>query len=205
MVILEDFETLEYAHLLSISAFSWSAPLIQANFGGGYGAGVIANQDYGLHSWTIKANFLPDITFTAGEDDEFYLTYFLNFFKRHILFGNKPFILRDIRNNKYYLVAFAQGQAGFERMADKFYRGESLQATERRHPDLELNADGSLVIIDYVELFESVLEEGTLPEDFDSELVELFLAELEAGTLPEIFTSEWVELFEEILESGDLP
>jgi len=145
MATIEDFETLEYAQLLSQSGMGWGAPLVQANFGGGYGAGVLANQTYGLHRWRIKANFLPDTSvFTAGPDDDPYFTYFFDFFRRHILLGNKPFIIKDTWRNKYYLVAFDRGEIDFNRLAAQFYSNDGIQVVERRHADLAFNADGSL-------------------------------------------------------------
>lgn len=156
MATLADFETLQHARLANISGLGWSAPLISANFGGGFGAGIISNQDYGLHRWQITSEFLPDkldftVDYTVDEVDETdpYFTYYFEFFKRHILRGNKPFIIQDHRENKYYLVSFDNPDIDFSRVTAKFYTSEGLTVTERRHADLEFNADGSLAGLDF--------------------------------------------------------
>lgn len=151
MATIEDFEILHYCNLLNISGMGWSAPVIQASFGGGYGAGIVANQDYGLHQWLLSSDFLPHKdTFTVtydldGEETtDTFFEYIKKFFQRHILLGNKPFVIRDTSNNKFYLVEFTQREITFGRLTAKFFNAESIQISERRHPDLTFNPDGSL-------------------------------------------------------------
>lgn len=151
-----DFEELQHAQLTNLSGMGWSAPLVQANYGGGYRAGVIANQDYGLHRWQITSEFLPDQNGFSIDYDvdgtpttDYYFTYFFEFFKRHILLGNKPFKIFDARENKYYLVAFeTTGEIDFSRITAKFFTLEGISVIEARHADLAFNADGSLVMPD---------------------------------------------------------
>lgn len=134
------FEILDHCKMLNINGLGWGAPLIEANFGGGYGAGIIANQDYGLHRWQIASEFLPDKTdfqITATIDGESetqnYFTYVFEFFKRHTLRGNKPFIIKEARTGLYYLVRFAmQGNIDFGRLTAKFFTSEGIAVEEAR-------------------------------------------------------------------------
>jgi hypothetical protein len=158
MATLEDFETLDHCRLLNIGGLGWSAPVLQADFGGGYGASVVANQDYGLHRWNIRSDFLPDKSeYEVGDDDEPYFTYYFEFFKRHILRGNKPFIVHDNRRDKYYLVRFPEGQIDFNRITAKFYSHEGIQVTEARYSDLTFNGDGSLAGIDGGDIYQGAV------------------------------------------------
>jgi hypothetical protein len=142
---LADFETLEHARLLQLGGMGWSAPLIEGRFAGGYGSGVIGNQDYGLHRWQIRSDFLPDKdSYSAGDDDLPYFTYFFEFFKRHILLGNKPFVIVDPRDDKSYLVRFDRFDVDFPRLTSKFYTFEGINVIEARQGDLLFNEDGSL-------------------------------------------------------------
>lgn len=149
-VTTADFEELLHCRIANLSELGWSAPLVQANFGGGYGAGIIANQDYGLHKWTIKSDFLPDNdSLIVGTDDQPFFTYFFEFVKRHILLGNKPFIISESRTNRYYLVRFiTDGNFNFGRTTSKFYTFEGVPVEEARHEDLSFHEDGSLVMPD---------------------------------------------------------
>ncbi len=152
-VTLADFETLQYCSIANLVGQGWSAPLLTANYGAGYGAGVIANSSYGLNRWTIATAVLPDtdaysVTHTVDGDSVSSpkFTYFFEFFKRHILRGNKPFIIQDTRENKSYLVAFDVPQIDFGRITSKYFSLEGLPIVERRHKDLTFNADGSLLL-----------------------------------------------------------
>jgi hypothetical protein len=154
-VTLADFETLQYCSIANLVGQGWSAPLLTANYGAGYGAGVIANSSYGLNRWTIATEILQDtqahlVIYTVDGDEVTSpkFTYFFEFFKRHILRGNKPFIILDTRENKSYLVAFDVAQIDFGRITSKFFSLEGLPIVERRHKDLEFNADGSLILPD---------------------------------------------------------
>lgn len=162
---IADFETLEHCKMLNISGLGWSAPLVSANFGGGYGAGVLANQDYGLHRWTIKSEFLPDhtrtITYTADavEYTDYYFSYVLKFFQRHILKGNKPFLIVDSRVDKTYLVALDTAEFDFGRLTAKFYSSEGIRVVERRHADLTFDTDGSISTVSEALTYGSVAVE----------------------------------------------
>jgi hypothetical protein len=148
------FEILDHCKMLNINGLGWGAPLIEANFGGGYGAGIIANQDYGLHRWSIASEFLPDKTdfqVTAIIDGETetqtYFEYVFKFFQRHTLRGNKPFIIKESRTALYYLVRFTmQGQIDFGRMTAKFFTSEGIAVEEARTTIAGFNfaSDGSV-------------------------------------------------------------
>jgi hypothetical protein len=134
------FEILEHCRMLNISGLGWGAPLVEANFGGGHGAGIIANQDYGLHRWQIGSEFLPDKTdfqltvdIDGGTVTQNYFTYIFEFFKRHTLRGNKPFVIKESRTDLYYLVRFAmQGNIDFGRITAKFFTSEGIAVEEAR-------------------------------------------------------------------------
>lgn len=147
-VTLDDFEELLHCKIANLSGLGWSAPLLQANYGGGYGAGIIANADYGLHRWRIKSDFLPDTSLPIiGASDQPYFTYIFEFLKTHILKGNKPFKIYEPRTAKYYLVRLiTDGTINFERMTAKFFTSGGLEVEEARHEDIAFNSDGSLLI-----------------------------------------------------------
>lgn len=148
---IENYETLLYCKInLNQTGIGWAAPVLKANFGAGYEVGVVT-APYGLHRWTLTANVLPELedytveytldtnTFTSTR-----FRYFFDFFKRHLLLGDKPFIIRDADNNKRYLVSFAEPSIDFERLAYQLFSG-GVTVKERRVRDLAFNDDGSIV------------------------------------------------------------
>jgi len=150
-VTIADFETLQYCSIVNLDSMGWSAPLLQASYGAGYGAGVLANSNYGLHRWSLTSEIIPDTDSYAidydvdgGSFSAPKFTYFLEFFKRHILRGNKPFIVLDNREGKSYLVSFEAPDINFGRITAKFFSAAGIGIIERRHPDLNFNSDGSL-------------------------------------------------------------
>lgn len=155
---IEDFEELQLSNFANVTSFGWQPPTLTANFGAGYGAGAIVSA-YGLRRWQIEADVLPDsddhtIDYTVDGDD-FTLprfSYFLDFFQRHLLLGNKPFILKDPRTQKKYLVAFPKSvvESGFDATqitATVLAGGTDLE--ERRAAGITFNDDGS-IDLDYI-------------------------------------------------------
>jgi hypothetical protein len=155
---IEDFEELKISSFINVTSFGWQPPTLVANFGGGYGAGAIV-APYGLRKWTLEADVLPDnddhtIDYEVDGDDftSPRFTYFFEFFQRHLLLGNKPFIIRDPRTEKKYLVGFPSSivQSGFDAnqiTAKILSGGTSLE--ERRVSGITFNDDGS-IDLDYI-------------------------------------------------------
>jgi len=152
-VAIEDFEELQLSAFINVTSFGWQPPTLTANFGAGYGAGAIVSP-YGLRRWRLDADVLPDsdaytIDYTVDGDDFTAprFSYFLDFFQRHLLLGNKPFVIKDPRTEKKYLVAFPKS------VVDGGFDAEQITATvlaggtdleERRVADVDFNADGSI-------------------------------------------------------------
>src|SRR5215207_4470832 len=108
---IDNYEELLISSFINVTSFGWQPPTLTANFGGGYGAGCTV-APYGLRRWTLQADVLPDsddytIDYEVDGDDFTAprFTYFLEFFQRQLLLGNKPFIIRDPRTEKKYLVS----------------------------------------------------------------------------------------------------
>lgn len=147
---IQDYETLEHCSItLNQTGLAWQAPLIAANFGAGYRAAVVT-APYGLKSWTLEASILPDtsdyeITYPLDGDTATAtrMRYFFEFFQRHLLFGDKPFIIRDADTNKKFLVSFAEANVSLDRLAYRMFAG-GVSVVERRSPDLLFSADGSI-------------------------------------------------------------
>jgi hypothetical protein len=150
---IENYEELQISSFINVTSFGWQPPTLTAKFGGGFRAGCIV-APYGLRRWTLSADLLPDsddytIDYEVDGDDftSPRFTYFFEFFERHLLLGNKPFIIRDPRTQKKYLVAFPDSivQSGFDAAqitAAILSGGTSLE--ECRASDLTFNADGSI-------------------------------------------------------------
>lgn len=155
---IEDFEELLISSFINVTSFGWAPPTLTANFGGGYGAGAIV-APYGLRRWSLQADALPDsedYTIEHSYDGDDYtsprFTYFFEFFQRHLLRGNKPFIILDPRTSKKFLVGFPESvvQSGFDAAqitASVLSGGTSL--VERRAEGIDFNEDGS-IDLDYI-------------------------------------------------------
>lgn len=147
---LSDYETLLHCKItLNQTALGWTAPLLTADFGAGYGAGAVA-APYGLHRWTLQANILPrsedyQVDYSIGADSftDNNFDYFFKFFKRHQMAGRRPFVIKDADTNKRYLVSFTDPSINFERFAYQLYSG-GVTVEERRARDLLFNDDGSI-------------------------------------------------------------
>jgi len=148
---IEDFEELKIDGFGNIVALGWTAPILTADFGGGYQAGAITSA-YGLHNWTLSASLLPDLPdylidyeYDGDEYSDPRFTYFFDFIKRHILRGNCPFIIKDSRTGKKFLASFTDAVAGanFEQITSKIFSG-GIALTERRVVGIDFNADGSI-------------------------------------------------------------
>lgn len=147
------FEELKICKLLNLTALEWSAPLLSANFGDGYGAGILSGSAAGLHKWNLSSELLPDwerysidyvLNGELNTDTRF--EYLFSFIKRHISLGNKPFRIKDPRTGKFYLASFQVSDGAnfsFEVLAYKFFRG-GIVLNQRRARNVLFNADGSL-------------------------------------------------------------
>jgi hypothetical protein len=152
-VAIEDFEELQLSSFINVTAIGWRPPTLTANFGAGYSAGAVVAA-YGLRRWTLQADVLPDSDeFTINyivDGDDFTLprfSYFLDFFQRHLMLGNKPFVIKDPRTAKKYLVGFSRSivESGFDAdqiTATVLSGGTELE--ERRVSGVTFNADGSI-------------------------------------------------------------
>ena len=144
------FEELQICKVTNLTGQKWSAPLLEANFGDGYGAGVLSGLAAGLHKWNLQATVLPDtenyqvsyeIEDASLTDPRF--TYYFEFFKRHIGLGNKPFFFVHPDSRKRYLASFDQIEIEAERLAYKMYAG-GVAVRQRRARGAPMNPDGSL-------------------------------------------------------------
>jgi hypothetical protein len=150
---LESYEELLNESFINIVSHGWKSPALTADFGAGRGAGAVTAA-FGLRRWTLSAELLPDSgDYTIDyeiDEDEFTsprFTYFYEFIQRHIMLGNKPFIITDSRTRKKYLVAFpkdvAESGVDFEQITSKIFAGGTT-LVERRVSDMTFNADGSI-------------------------------------------------------------
>ena len=165
---IEDYEELQLDKFINVTNLSWRPPLLEANFGGGYGAGAVV-APYGLHKWVLTAAVIPDLdAFSIDyevDGDPFTDTrfeYFFSFLKRHALLGNKPFVIRDPRTETKFLVAaeIAEG-VEFEQMTAALFSG-GITLRERRADDLTFNTDGS-IDLDYTAPSVSLSVDGSAP------------------------------------------
>jgi hypothetical protein len=151
---ITDYETLEICSILNLTNLKWSAPLLSADFGEGFGAGALAGSGAGLHRWSLSASVLPDVPEYAinYEIDDIEFTdsrfeYLWRFIKHHISHNNKPFIISDPRTKVKYLAAFDVADFDFPAITAKFFSG-GIELIQRRAEDLTFNADGSLNVSD---------------------------------------------------------
>lgn len=144
------FEELKIQKFLNLSNLEWSAPLLTANFGDGYGAGILTGSAAGLHRWSLSADLLPDldeysIDYVLDDDPESdtRFEYLFSFIKRHTALGAKPFRIKDPRSGKFYLASFEGVSFGFEALTAKLFRG-GVTLNQRRARGVPFNVDGSL-------------------------------------------------------------
>lgn len=180
---IEDYEELKICPMLNLTQIDWSAPLLTANFGAGFGAGALTAPAAGLHKWTLSANLLPD----TGEHSIDYeidgdpfssprFTYLFEFIKRHIALNNKPFIIRDPRTENKYLVSFDTSNFSFSALTAKIFSG-GIMLIQRRSEDLDFNADGSIDLIVKPPLLDTMIaawEVGDILGAADGDLIDLF-------------------------------
>ncbi|HEY8562791.1 MAG TPA: hypothetical protein VIL74_20605 [Pyrinomonadaceae bacterium] len=178
---ITDFEELDLT-VLNVTQLGWSAPLLTADFGGGYQAGALS-APYGLHRWSLSADLIPDLDeysidydLDGSPESDPRFTYLFEFIKRHLLLGNKPFLITDPRTGLKFLVSFAGRDFSFNQITAKIFAG-GVEIVERRVGDLLFNGDGS---IDEDE------EPPDGPESSDTVLTCGF--ECAAGTMP---TPHW--------------
>ena len=103
---IANYEELKICEFINVVSHGWAPPTLTADFGGGYGAGCTV-APYGLHRWTLAADLLPDsdeysIDYEVDGSPETAprFSYFFEFFKRHLMLGNKPFVIDTSRNGK---------------------------------------------------------------------------------------------------------
>lgn len=147
------FEELKICKILNLTALDWSAPLLSANFGDGYSAGVLSGSAAGLHKWTLSSEVLPDwgrhsvdYVLNGESQTDTRFEYLFSFIKRHISLGNRPFRIKDPRTGKFYLASFQISDSAnfsFEVLAYKFFRG-GIVLNQRRARNVLFNSDGSL-------------------------------------------------------------
>lgn len=182
---LENYEILQHEKMLNIQPFGWKGNLLTANFGDGFGAGALSGKSSGLHRWGMSAGVLPDmdcysIDYSVDESD-FTATrfvYFLEFFKRHITLGNKPFLIEF--RNKFWLVSFDSDQIDFEQMTATLFTGGTVSLRQRRVADLQFQADGSVFDISLLSQIShhwkanaiaGAVDNATLPDDVWTDLI----------------------------------
>lgn len=144
------FEELKIQKFLNLSQLEWSAPVLFANFGDGYGAGALSGSPAGLHRWSLSAEVLPDleefsIDYVLDDEPETdtRFEYLFSFIKRHTALGVKPFKIKDPRTGKFYLASFDGAQFGFEALTAKLFRG-GIVLNQRSAKNVLFNADRSL-------------------------------------------------------------
>lgn len=147
---LENYEELKFCGIANLSGLTFQAPVVTAGVGGYYAGWATAA--YGLKQWTLSSTVLPDtenypVTFTlSGEEvTTTRYRYLMDFFERHRLSNNKPFILRDPDTGKRFMVSFADAEASAERMYYQIYGGWSLTLEERRVAGVDFAEDGSII------------------------------------------------------------
>lgn len=152
MALLDDFELLNHEQLLNINSFAWKGHMLYANLGDGYGKGVLSGNSSGLRKWALSSSVLPDLdnytidyNILGGADQtDTRFTYLFEFFKRHIVANNKPFVIRF--RNDVWLVSFEGNQIDFEVITCTIFSGGAVVVSQRRVPELSFNANGSIVI-----------------------------------------------------------
>lgn len=134
---------------MNVVGLGWTSPLLTANFGEGYGSGILAGSSAGLHNWLLSAEVIPDTNHLIDYEIESVplsdarFTYFFEFIKRHVALGDKPFIIQDPRTQKKFLVSFKTGGFDFEQITATLFRG-GLILYQRRANDLLYFDDGSI-------------------------------------------------------------
>lgn len=163
---IDDFEQLK-SDILNITQLGWAAPTLTANFGGGYQAGALV-APYGLHRWSLSADLIPDtgdytVDYEVDGDPltDPRFTYIFEFFKRHLLLGNKPFVFTNARTEKKYLVSFSETEKDFTQITGKIFSG-GVTLIERRASGLSFNDDGS-IDLDYTRPSGSLSISGSAP------------------------------------------
>lgn len=152
---ITDYEIFEHEQVLTLQSLGWKGHALMANFGDGYGAGVLVGNASGLRKWSLSSGLIPDeadqtddlVSYGASQTDTRY-DYLQEFFERHITLGNKPFIIKDINRsgteNQYWLVSFESNEIGYDVLSSVFFGGGSVALVQRRASDLTFNADGSI-------------------------------------------------------------
>lgn len=151
--IAEHFEEFKLCKLFNITDLELEIALLSADFGDGYGAGVLSGNQSGLRKWAISADPLLDLTeynmsFIVDEETQTDtpLNYFWEFFRRHIALGNKPFYFTDPRTSRKFLASFVEPRLSL-RVFTKAIYGTGIQIKQRRFVMEDLNfraEDGSI-------------------------------------------------------------
>jgi len=136
--LAEHFEKLEICKLFNITDIDLALPLLEADFGDGYGAGVLSGKSSGLQRWTISADPILDLTdynidfIVDGEPQtDTPLNYFWEFFRRHIALGNKPFYFVEPRTGRKFLTSFVEPRLSLKVFTKAVY-GTGVQIKQRR-------------------------------------------------------------------------
>lgn len=136
--IAEFFEKLEICKLFNITDIELVMPLLEADFGDGYGAGVLSGKSSGLQKWTISADPILDLAdynidfLVDGEPQtDTPLNYFWEFFRRHIALGNKPFYFVEPRTGRKFLASFVELRLSLKVFTKVIY-GTGIEIKQRR-------------------------------------------------------------------------
>lgn len=153
----DGFEELQHCKILNMTRLGWRTPLLKVDFGDGFGAAAFSGLSSGLHRWEFSSQLLPDttdhtVTWTDSENENHTdprFTYLFDFIKRHIMLNNKPFVVRDPRTGKYWLVRIENPDdiTEFDQITSKLFSG-GFSVIQARVETLDFNADGSITMPD---------------------------------------------------------
>lgn len=172
---VSDYEELKFCSIANITGASRATAVLTADYGGGWQEGAVV-LPFVLRRWNLSAAIVPDkadyaVNYFIGEIDytDTRFRYFWDFYRRHLMKGNLPFVITEPDSGKKYLAAFEETRLSLERFAYKLYGGLGLTVKEARRRDVAVNADGSIA---GTKSSAKVLTFGGKPLEFDGKLVE---------------------------------
>ena len=119
--------------------------ILKASMGDGYQQSALVGSPLGLKTWRIGYGHLHRSPHRRSGRFavEAVADYVWDFFCRRMAEGDSPFVMRDPRTKKDFLVGFKDTKLSYRALLQQFYQ-TSIEVVERREVGVNFLEDGSL-------------------------------------------------------------
>ena len=124
--------------------------IIEQELGDGYDTSILTGSSAGLRSWALVMKVLPqtlDGGLFHGSELQSRADYLWDFFCRHKALGNASFELVCPKDDKRYLVKFADHELSYELFAVRLF-SSGVKIVQRREVGVPTLDDGSLGLVE---------------------------------------------------------